>query len=144
MPLSSQQQIDIDARRTALLQARREKKSFNDIWQELGYSSRGDATKDYWRVRQQYQKEFAAERSLLQQEAREELDDLLAAVWAKAMAGDISAHDQALKTMGLKIKLDGLDRIPAEDGIDDAKSMLAKIGEAFATLAGALPPEGDE
>lgn len=138
-----QQQDDITVRRTKLLQARREKRSFSAVWEELGYSSRGAATKDYWRIRKEHKEELDAERVLLQQETREDLDDLLGAVWAAALTGDVKAHDQALKVIALKIKLDRLDQVADEDGADDARNMLAQIGQAFAALAGTLPPEDD-
>lgn len=144
MPVNTQQQDDITVRRTKLLQARRDRRSFAQIWEELGYASRGACSKDYWLIRKKHQDEFAVERALLQQEAREDLDELLAAVWAMAMKGDIRAHDQALKVMALKIKLDRLDSIADGEGMDDARSMLAKIGQAFSSLAGAVPPEDDE
>jgi hypothetical protein len=141
MPINKQVQDDTVVRRTKLLQARRERRSFAAIWEELGYSSRGAASKDYWRICKEHEEDFAVERGLLQQQARDDLDELLGAVWVKAMKGDVRSHDQALKVVAMKVKLDRLDTVADADGMDDAKSMLAQIGLAFTALSGALPDD---
>ena len=42
--------IDVSARRAKLVEYRRQKRQYRDFYQELGYSSVGDASKDFNRV----------------------------------------------------------------------------------------------
>jgi len=78
MPASAAKKAQVAVRRTKLVQARLAGARFDDIYEELGYASRGAATKDFQRAMQQY---VAEERMSLEEYRRAELlrlDDLTA------------------------------------------------------------------
>lgn len=84
MTASKAQQAETATRRTELIRLRRAGVDFDDIVPLLGYSSRGDATKDMKRALEQRRDEQNVEASLYRQEHNERLDALLAAVWPAA------------------------------------------------------------
>ncbi|MFJ5294560.1 hypothetical protein [Streptomyces sp. NPDC088348] len=116
---------DIATRRAALIRYRREGVPFEDPRiMDLGYSSRGAATKDWLRALQERRDEQSAEASTYRQEENERLDALLAAAWPRATKpspvfnkeGDVIAEEidlraveTVLKLMDRRAKLMGLD-----------------------------------
>ncbi|MEV0149700.1 MULTISPECIES: hypothetical protein [unclassified Nonomuraea] len=102
------------------------------IAENLGYSSSAAVIKDITRSMQKAAKaEHIASEHLLQIEI-DRLDRLMAAVWAKALSGDVKAVDQAEKLIARRCSLLGLDLINrngSENG--DIASLL---GNLFASL----------
>lgn len=115
---------DIAKRRADLINLRRQGVRFEDPRiLDLGYSSRGAASKDFLRALEERRDEQAAEASIYRQEENERLDALLEAVWPRATEPapvykdgeevgteiDLKAVDTILKLMDRRAKLMGLD-----------------------------------
>ncbi|MEU9849247.1 hypothetical protein [Streptomyces sp. NPDC047985] len=125
MPVNRIKAAEIAERRAALIKLRRAGVPFDDPRiLALGYTSRGAATKDFYRAICERRDEQAAEASAYRQEENERLDDLLAAAWPMAtelrpvfnkegdeigQSIDLKAVDTVLKLMERRAKLNGLD-----------------------------------
>ena len=125
MPASRAKQADTYERRSKLIRLRRGGVQFDDERiLNLGYTSRGAASKDFYRALEQRRDEQAAEVSVYRQEENERLDALLEAVWERATTPspvftkegdhvadeiDMKAVDTVLKLMDRRAKLNGLD-----------------------------------
>lgn len=146
MPHSKAHLAEVAARRAELIRLRRQGIKFEDPRiQSLGYTSRGDASKDFLRALEERRDDQAAEASVYRQEENERLDALLEAVWPRATEPtpvfkdgeeigseiDLKAVDTVLKLMDRRAKLMGLDMpIKAELSGPDGGSI---------PLAGTLP-----
>lgn len=72
------QQIPLADRRKALVDARIQGRRYEDIWRELGYSSRGHACKDFTRTLEQHIAEQTASIEVYREAELMRLDDELA------------------------------------------------------------------
>jgi len=85
--------------------------SYDDIAEEVGYSSRGTA----WRtVRKALSERVDEAVDEYRQTELARLDTLQSALWSKAMEGDIASANTILKIIDKRIRLLGLDRIEQE------------------------------
>ncbi|MEU3656419.1 hypothetical protein AB0E67_27155 [Streptomyces sp. NPDC032161] len=125
MPHPKAKMAEVAERRAKLIKLRRAGVPFEDPQiLDLGYSSRGAATKDFYRAICERRDEQAAEASAYRQEENERLDALLAAAWPMATelrpvfnkegaeigeSIDLKAVDTVLKIMERRAKLNGLD-----------------------------------
>jgi hypothetical protein len=96
------------AQRLRILQLRRSGARYDEISREAG-CSRGSAYNVVARELKRLAQEARAEADILRQQELDRLDALQAAVWAKALAGDLRAVDAALKVIDRRVKLFGLD-----------------------------------
>ncbi|GAA1770057.1 hypothetical protein [Nonomuraea bangladeshensis] len=102
------------------------------IAENLGYSSSAAVTKDITRSLQKAAKaEQVASEHLLQIEI-DRLDRLMAAVWAKALSGDVKAVEQAEKLIARRCALLGLDLIN-RNGSENS-DIASLLGSLFANL----------
>lgn len=102
----STKRVDTAFRRREALAMRQRGKSFQEIADELGYSSRGAASSDISKMIKELPQENAHN---LRKIEVERMDQLLDAMWDKAMKGDGWAVDRCLKIMERRAKLLGLD-----------------------------------
>ncbi|MEU6016981.1 hypothetical protein ABZ826_23900 [Streptomyces sp. NPDC047515] len=125
MPHSKAKMAEVAERRATLIKLRRAGVPFEDPRiLDLGYTTRGAATKDFYRAICERRDEQAAEASAYRQEENERLDALLAAAWPMAtelrpvfnregdevgQEIDLKAVDTVLKLMDRRAKLNGLD-----------------------------------
>ncbi|KWW97367.1 hypothetical protein LI90_4339 (plasmid) [Carbonactinospora thermoautotrophica] len=91
------------------LQMRRAGLTLDDIARELGYTHRSSARKAVQRALKRTLQEDADELRALE---ADRLDRLQAAIWSKAMAGDLQAVDRVLRISERRARLLGLD-LPA-------------------------------
>lgn len=134
------------ARETSVLELRRAGYTFDRIAGELKIpGGRSDAHKIYKRALARTLQEPAAE---IRQLEADRLDRLQAAVWMKALRGDLPALDRVLRVMERRAKLLGLDHA---DGIaeralaleaDKVRLMAVAVGRMFDELD--LNPEQRE
>jgi hypothetical protein len=136
---------EVAGRRAELIRLRREGVKFEDERiQSLGYTSRGDASKDFYRALKERREEQDAEVSTYRQEESERLDALLEAVWSRATEPapvykdgeevgseiDLKAIETVLKLMDRRAKLMGLDMpIKAELSGPDGGDIPFSSGE---------------
>ncbi|MEU1134245.1 hypothetical protein ABZ383_31045 [Streptomyces sp. NPDC005900] len=125
MTASRAQQALTAERRAALIRLRLAGVRFSDPRiLDLGYESRGHASKDFVRALEQHREEEAAEVATYRQQENERLDALLEAAWPQAtkpspifnkdreIVGeevDMRAVDTVLRLMDRRAKLNGLD-----------------------------------
>lgn len=88
-------------------------KSYGEIAREVGFSHRGSAHRAVSKALAE--REVAAVEQLRQIEL-DRLDRLHAAMWPKAMAGDLTAVQIVLRVIDQRIRLYGLGRKTAEYG----------------------------
>jgi hypothetical protein len=93
-------------RQAAALELRKAGKGFQQIADELGYAGPSGA---YRAVMTALQKTLQEPGEDLRRVEGLRLDMLLAALWSKAMEGDVSAVDRVLRVMERRAKLMGLD-----------------------------------
>ncbi|MEV4749057.1 hypothetical protein AB0K21_21985 [Streptosporangium sp. NPDC049248] len=110
------------------------------IAETLGYASSAAAVKDITRAMQKAAKaEHLASEQLLQIEI-DRLDRLMAAVWAKALQGDVKAVEQAERLIARRCSLLGLDllnRNGSENG-----DVVSLLGSLFAQMQARHVPAG--
>ena len=120
-----------------VLRLRRAGLSFSQIALQVGYSDKSSASKAYHRALTREHRPLVAEARQLE-EGR--LDDLLAAVWAKAMKGDILSVREAVRISQRRARLLGLDHA---DGVaerlvqiesDKLRMMALALGSALEEL----------
>jgi hypothetical protein len=99
------------AREQHALELRRAGLSYQKIADEIGLHNRGDAHKIVKRALGRTLQEPAAE---IRELEADRLDRLQAAVWTRALKGDLGAFDRVLRTMERRARLLGLDHA---DGI---------------------------
>ncbi|MEW2393056.1 hypothetical protein AB0933_32315 [Streptomyces venezuelae] len=125
MTASRAKQADTALRRAQLVRLRLAGVPFGDQRiLDLGYESRGHASKDFVRALQQHRDEEAAAVSVYRQQENERLDTLLEAAWPRATTPspvfnkdgehiadelDMRAVDTVLRLMDRRAKLNGLD-----------------------------------
>ncbi|MGV2914717.1 hypothetical protein [Streptomyces alfalfae] len=125
MTASRAKQADTAQRRAALIRLRLAGVRFGDQRiLDLGYESRGHASKDFVRALEQHRQEEAAEVATYRQQENERLDALLEAAWPQATTPspifnkdreivgeeiDMRAVDTVLRLMDRRAKLNGLD-----------------------------------
>ncbi|MFF6903440.1 hypothetical protein [Streptomyces hydrogenans] len=125
MPASKAQQAETAERRAKLVRFRRMGVPFDDPRiLDLGYSSRGAASKDLIRALESNRDDEAAEVSVYRQQEGERLDSMLAALWPQATEErpqygaegkyigkgvDVRAVDSVLRIIALRAKLFGLE-----------------------------------
>ncbi|MER8003035.1 hypothetical protein [Streptomyces sp. NPDC095613] len=140
MPASREQQAEVAARRAELIRLRRAGVRFEDPQiQNLGYTSRGAASKDFIRALTERRDEQAAEASVYRQEENERLDALLESVWPSATSRsggegevDLRAVEAVLKIMDRRAKLNGLD-MPVKTELSGPNGGSIPLGDAGAT-----------
>lgn len=109
MSASKAQQAITARRRVELLKLAAAGKNFQDIADELGYSSRQHASKDLCRVLELAKSEERFEADTYRELEAARLDELQAAMWEQALAGDPRAVDTVLRISDRRSKLLGLD-----------------------------------
>lgn len=102
----SHRRLDTALRRREALAMRQRGKSYQEIADALGYSSRSAASTDINKMIKELPQENAHH---LRKIEVERMDQLLDAMWDKAMKGDGWAVDRCLKIMERRAKLLGLD-----------------------------------
>jgi hypothetical protein len=88
--------VNVADRRTRLVEARLQGRRFEDIWRELGYSSRGHATKDFQRTLEKHIAEQSASTEVYREAELMRLDDELArltALYAKVERLSVGCDD---------------------------------------------------
>lgn len=163
MAPSRAQAVVIAKRRKQLLDARLEGRLFDDIWEELGYSSRGHATKDFSRIFEQQITEQRAsvevyremELTRLDQLTLEAINVLRTRHYAITPSGKVGRHpdtnevlvddgptlaaiDRLLKIQARRARLLGLDapqkmEVLTLDAID---ARIDELNEQLAALDG--------
>ncbi|MEU7435628.1 hypothetical protein AB0B07_33045 [Streptomyces sioyaensis] len=100
----------VAARRAKLIKLARAGVDFGDERiLALGYSSRSHASKDFTRTYRNYLEEEKAEADVWRRFQTDRYEELLAAVWPEALAGDVRANDQASKLIDKLCRLNGWD-----------------------------------
>jgi predicted transcriptional regulator len=123
--------IAIAERECAALELRKAGKTFDEIARALGYSERGGAAKAVGRALDATIRERADELRKLE---AERLDALTAALWPRAMDGDLKSVDRVLSIMERRAKLLGLDA-PSRRAVE------VVTREAFEKIMGDLEAE---
>lgn len=123
------------ARRTEAIRLRNAGILWEDIAERLGYASRGAACTDVNRALKANLAAVAEEVDIMRHRESERYDMLQAALWDKAMAGDVKAVEAVLKVSDRRTKLFGLDApvrtemtvtVPASE--QERREQLAKLG----------------
>jgi hypothetical protein len=109
MPASKAQQAVTAKRRANAIALKLAGMDFETIAERLGYSDPGAARKDFWRAVQKNRIEEKQAVDDLREVEGQRLDRLQAAVWAKAVKGDIKAVETVLKVISQRARLFGLD-----------------------------------
>lgn len=115
--------VETALRRAKALNLRRAGKSYDDIAAELGYSSRGHASKDVARALDQVIQEAGDQLIRLE---RERLNGLLAILWPLAEKGDVRAARECVRVLERLHRLLGLDKAAGE--FLAAESMESSMG----------------
>ncbi|MEV4975527.1 hypothetical protein [Streptomyces scopuliridis] len=158
MPHSRAELAEVAKRRANLIRLRRAGVAFDDPQiRDLGYKTRGHASKDLIRALQQNRDEEAAEAGVYRQQENERLDSLLEAAWPLATTprpvfnkeGDIVAHeidlkavDTVLKLMDRRAKLNGLD-MPVKNEVSGPDGGVIPLGNTLAELTSLMTTAGD-
>jgi hypothetical protein len=103
----SEQKIERAARQTRALQLRAEGVEYREIARQLGYASPSGA---YMSVQRALQKTVQEPADAVRHLELGRLDQLLSALWDKAIAGDVRAVDRVLAIMARRSALLGLDQ----------------------------------
>lgn len=103
---SSPRRIDAAEKRTRALQLRKAGATYDQIAQQVGYENRGNAYRAVMQELKELPKDDAAEVLTLEVER---LDQLLVALWPKAMKGDVRSAETVIRLMERRAKLLGLD-----------------------------------
>lgn len=135
--------VEAARRRKQALELRLQGKTYQQISDEIGWTSKRYAWRMVMQELRNIPKEEAAE---LRQIEMERLNTLTDALWTSAMTGDPKAVDAMLKLMERRARMLGLDsphKIShgAEEGISMIGSIMSLIREADAT---GDPESGDE
>ena len=109
MPASKAQQATTAKRRTQAIALRLAGMDFETIAERLGYASRQAATRDFHRAIAAARLEERQAVENLREVEGQRLDRLQAAVWAKAVKGDLKAVETVLKVIAQRSRLLGLD-----------------------------------
>ncbi|GAA3154019.1 hypothetical protein ACFQ0X_43675 [Streptomyces rectiviolaceus] len=153
MPPSKATQALVAERRAKLLKLRIAGISFHDQRVlDLGYESRGHASKDLLRALKDHREEEAAAVDVYRQQENERLDALLEAAWPRAtkpspvfdkegmVVGeelDMRAVDTVLRLMDRRAKLNGLD-MPVKTEVTGADGGPLQLGSATSAELEAL------
>lgn len=106
MPASRTQQALTAERRAEMFRRRRAGESMTDIAASFGMS-RQTLSKDFTRAYRAYLEEGKAEADIWRQFQTDRYEQLLAAVWPEALAGDVRANEQARKLVADLSELNG-------------------------------------
>jgi hypothetical protein len=109
MPANRAQQTVTAERRRAAVQLRISGKSWQEIADLLGYSSKGAACTDVRRALESAVKKLSIPLEAHRQLELDRLDAMQNALWADVLDGDTKAIDTSLKLMDRRAKLLGLD-----------------------------------
>jgi hypothetical protein len=157
MPPSKAQRALTAERRAKLIRMRVAGATFEKIAEELGYSSRGDASKDLLRALELNRDEEAAEVSVYRQQENERLDALLRAAWPHAtepspvldrdgnVVGeelDMRAVDTVLRLMDRRAKLNGLD-MPTKAELSGPDGGIIPLGGTLPELTTLMNTAGE-
>ncbi|MFJ2279237.1 hypothetical protein ACIOEZ_34375 [Streptomyces sp. NPDC087866] len=145
MPVSKVQAAVTAERRANLIKLRRAGVRFEDPRiLELGYASRGAATKDFVRALEERRDEQAAEASVYRQEATERIEALIEAHWEAATSGeDPKSAELVLKLMDRQAKLNGLD-MPVQTELSGPGGGALQVGPVgIAQLRNLIRTAGD-
>lgn len=147
MPASKAQQAKTAQRRAQAIALRLAGMDFDTIAERLGYSSRGAASKDMWRAVETNRLEEAQAVENLRDVEGQRLDRLQAAVWAKALKGDLKAVETVLKVIAQRSRLFGLDAPirtevtgPGGGAVELSTGTLEELNQLIA-IAGQTSPE---
>jgi Rad3-related DNA helicase len=150
MPASKAQQATTAKRRAQAIALRLAGMDFDTIAERLGYANRGAASKDVWRAVEAHRLEEAQAVANLREVEGQRLDRLQAAVWAKALKGDVKAIETVLKVITQRAKLFGLDAPvraeisgPGGHAVQLTSATLAELNDLI-TLAGDPGDADDE
>lgn len=146
MPPSKAQQAKTAQRRAQAIALRLAGLDFDTIAERLDYASRGAATKDFWRAVEANRLEEKQAVDNLREVEGARLDRLQAAVWSKAVKGDLKAVETVIKLIAQRSRLFGLDapvraEISGPDGgaVPLGASSLAELNQLIA-IAGETGP----
>jgi hypothetical protein len=149
MPASKAQKAFTSKRRAQAIALRLAGMDFDTIAERLDYSSRGAASKDIWRAVDANRIEEAQAVENLREVEGARLDRLQAAVWAKAIKGDLKAVETVLKVIAQRARLFGLDAPvrteltgPNGGAVPLAAGTLKELNELIA-IAGQAGPVAD-
>lgn len=109
MPASRAQQAATAKRRAQAIALRLAGMDFDTIAERLRYANRGAASKDIHRALEANRIEERQQVETLREVEGQRLDRLQAAVWAKAIKGDLKAVETVLKVIAHRTRLYGLD-----------------------------------
>ncbi|MDT0377241.1 hypothetical protein RM572_00425 [Streptomyces sp. DSM 42041] len=132
MATSRSKRAQVAQRRTQAIAMRLAGVEWATIADRLGYSSKGAAHTDVTRALRQSTSELAGQVEEMRTLQQLRTDRLLAAVWAKAIKGDLKAVETALKLMERHAKLYGLDA-PSRVSVD-AERLGSEIGDLLTAL----------
>lgn len=112
MPQSKAERAEVDKRREQLIRLRRQKVPFHDERiLSLGYSSRGAASKDFYRAVIERKEATEAEADAYREEQNEVIEALLETYMPIALEGDAKAAKLVLEMLERQSKLKGLDAV---------------------------------
>jgi hypothetical protein len=105
MPLSAAQRVRATDRAVRCLQLVRDGRSYEEVAEAVGYSHRSSTRKAVLRTLESHVMQGVEE---LRELEGDRLDALQAALWGKAMAGDLRAVDSVLRIIDRRVALLGL------------------------------------
>jgi hypothetical protein len=139
LPASREQSAATEERRKNAVALRLAGAAWQAIADQLGYASRGAACEDVRRAMALSRAELAQSANELRETELSRLDRLQAALWTKAINGDVKAVDAALKIIDRRIRLLGLDA-PQQVEVFTVDAVTARI-RALADELGVPVPE---
>ncbi|WP_367134443.1 MULTISPECIES: hypothetical protein [Streptomyces] len=144
MPASKAQQAATAERRAKAIRLRLAGLDFDTIADQLGYASRGAATKDVIRALEKRVAEVSQQVEVLRQLRLQRLDHLHAAYWPEALQGNSKAAEIVLKIDQQRAKLEGTDapqrvEVLSIDAIDEQIRLLTDQLTAADAEAGETP-----
>lgn len=148
MPASRAQQAATSERRKKLVAMRIAGLDFDTIAERLDYSSGNAASKDFCRALERNRVEEAETVEAWRDLEMQRLDRLQAAVWPKALKGDLKAVETARRLIAERWKILGVPQRTEITGPDGAAIRLehATLAELSSLIAvvGDLGPDADE
>jgi DNA-binding transcriptional MerR regulator len=126
------ERVEIAQRRKQAIAYRRAGVPWAEIAERLGYADAGAACKDVSRALEQSNAGLAEEVTLLRRVELDRLDRLQAAVWTKAITGDLKAVETVLKISARRADLVPGMRAPQEHTVitmDSVEREMARLHE---------------
>jgi len=108
MPHSKSEMAQVAERRREMFRRRRAGESMESIAASFGIS-RSTLAKDFTRAYRSYLEEEKTEADVWRRFQTDRYEELLAAVWPEALAGDVRANEQASKLIDKLCRLNGWD-----------------------------------